>query len=95
MQLTIKMQSFMSQPLDQIKIEDVPGVGKAVAEVLRRNGINSGQQLMGTFLKYEGDVDMFAGWLQPIMYGGGFSAAKTSRCLSIITDALADRLATM
>ena len=61
---TKKQASFLSTPLQDTALHDVPGIGSVSHTHLTNAGVGTSQQLMGHFLIMNRDVDAMARWLQ-------------------------------
>jgi hypothetical protein len=60
---TKKQNTFLSTPLQDSTLHDVPGVGPASHAQLTEAGVRSAQQLVGQFLVCDCDRDAMARWL--------------------------------
>ena len=64
MTTTKKHATFLSTPLQDTGLQDVPGIGSVSYAHLTEAGISTSQQLMGHFLVTNRDVSAMTQWLQ-------------------------------
>lgn len=57
---TLKTEQMKSRPLQELKLEDLPGIGNAMAKVLRAAGWTTATQVMGHYLIADADNKKFA-----------------------------------
>ncbi len=62
-QSTIKQNTFMSTPLQDCALGDIPGVGDVARAKLLAAGVGTPEQLMGHFLLSRRDHRMMTRWL--------------------------------
>jgi len=71
---SVAMEAFMCTPLQDISMDQVPGVGSETLPKLKKRNISSGEALFGYFLYLGRDEDSFREWLKNMDVHG--SAAK-------------------
>ena len=60
---TKKFNTFISRPLQDCSLSDVPGVGKSSLEKLFASNIDTPEKLMGMFLLSNSDPPKMKNWL--------------------------------
>jgi hypothetical protein len=60
---TLKLETFLSRPLRDCSLRDVPGVGEVVHGLLQVADIDTAEKLMGQFLLLGRDSARMADWL--------------------------------
>ena len=63
---TKKFDDFMSRPLQDCDIQNVPGVGPVALAKLKDANIDTAEKLVGHFLLLGRDTDKMAKWLQEV-----------------------------
>lgn len=83
---TKKFDSFISKPLRDTKLVDVPGVGDVAASKLRDANIDTSEKLVGQFLVLGRDGDRMADWLRCACGIRVQDAAAITRALEVKTE---------
>jgi hypothetical protein len=60
---TKKFNSFISRPLQDCALNDVPGVGKSSSSKLQSSGLDTPEKLMGLYLVSDRDPEKMKRWL--------------------------------
>jgi hypothetical protein len=63
---TKKFNDFMSRPLQDCDIKNVPGVGPVALGKLKNANIDTAEKLVGHFLLLGRDPDKMTNWLQEV-----------------------------
>ena len=61
---TKKHRDFVSEPIKQKHVTELPGIGKVLGERLEEKGFNKARKLMGQFLILGEDKKEFMDWLR-------------------------------
>ena len=78
---TKKQTTFLSTPLQDSTLHDVPGVGPVSHAQLTEAGVRSAQQLVGQFLVMDCDREAMAQWLAD---GVGVRAQEVGKIVNAV-----------
>ena len=78
---TKKFDDFMSRPLQDCDIKNVPGVGEVVLGKLKDANIDTAEKLVGHFLLLGRDADKMTQWLKDVCEVRSQEAVKVSEAL--------------
>jgi hypothetical protein len=78
---TKKFNSFISRPLQDCSLSDVPGVGKSTLEKLFAANIDTPEKLMGMFLMSGRDAKKIKDWLTSVCCIRAQEASRMSEAL--------------
>ena len=78
---TKKFNSFISRPLQDCTINDVPGVGKSVASKLLAANIETPDKLLGMYFVCDRDPEKMKRWLMTACDIRAQEAGKISKAL--------------
>jgi len=78
---TLKMNNFLSRPLRDATLSDVPGVGPATLAKLKAANIETATQLVGHFLLTGSDTAVTSRWLKDACEVRETEAVKVAEAL--------------
>ena len=78
---TLKMNNFLSRPLRDTTLSDVPGVGPATLAKLKSANIETAAQLVGHFLLTGSDAAVTCRWLKDACEVRETEAVKVAEAL--------------
>ncbi|XP_067680477.1 barrier-to-autointegration factor-like [Haliotis asinina] len=61
---TQKHRDFVSEPMGQKPVTDLPGIGRSLGDELREAGFPKARNVLGKFLEMNQDRNRFKRWLQ-------------------------------
>jgi hypothetical protein len=87
---TKKFDDFMSRPLQDCDIQNVPGVGPVALGKLKDANIDTAEKLVGHFLLLGRDTEKMSKWLQDVceirmQESGKVSEALQKKAAKIVT----------
>jgi hypothetical protein len=76
-----KLDTFISKPLQDTNLLDVPGIGPVAAGKLKDANIDTSEKLVGYFLVLGRDTERFGAWLHEICGVRSQDAVRVSQAL--------------
>jgi barrier-to-autointegration factor len=83
---TIKHKNFVSEPIRDKHITDVPGIGVNLGKRLESSGVNKAYILLGRFLFQNKDEKTFIAWLKASCGANNSQAQQTYNALKSWTE---------
>ena len=78
-----KHRNFVSEPMGEKPVTDLPGIGRVLGRRLSEEGFTHAYVVLGQFLLFKKSEAMFKDWLQDIC---GANAKQQSDCFCCLAD---------
>ncbi|CAH8484626.1 unnamed protein product [Heterobilharzia americana] len=78
-----KHKSFVSEPISEKVVEEIPGIGEKLGERLKAKGYDKAYIVLGQFLLLRCEEDLFKEWLSQTC---GANSKQSGDCYTALKD---------